>query len=464
MDVFANESTLLEDLRPIVVTGRISKVVGMVAECQDFNVPVGAGCVVESAEGCMRCEAEVIGFNESRTLLMPYGETQGLSRGDRVRCVARSRTVRVGRGLLGRVLDGMGRPIDGKGPILAEQERPLSAVAPHPLQRQRVTEPLSTGIRVIDALTTIGKGQRMGIFSGSGVGKSTLIGMIARYTNAAVNVIALVGERGREVREFLEEDLGPEGLKRSVVVVATGDQPPLLRVRAGLLANAVAEFFRDQGLDVVLMMDSLTRLAWAQREIGLAGGEPPATKGYPPSVFAIMPRILERAGLASRGSITGFYAVLVDADDINEPIGDTARGILDGHVWLSRRLAQRGQYPSVDPLVSISRVMKDVVDEQHRGAALYLKQLLAAFAEMEDLINIGAYVEGSNQEVDVARAMMPKIREFLCQSVSVGSDVTQARGQLVELVHECRTLGQTQSQARNGASPGGSRPDPKDRK
>ena len=447
--VFEAELSLLEGLRPVVVTGRVSKVVGLVLECQDFNVPVGASCVVEKGDGTRCCEAEVIGFNESRTLLMPYGVTTGLSRGDIVRCLSSTHTVRVGSGLLGRVLDGMGRPIDGKGPVNADHEQALFSLAPHPVFRRRVREPLSTGIRVVDALVTVGKGQRMGIFSGSGVGKSTVIGMVARYSEAAVNVIALVGERGREVREFLEEELGPEGLSRSVVVVATSDQSPLLRVRAAALACAVAEFFREQGQDVVFMMDSLTRLAWAQREIGLAAGEPPATKGYPPSVFGQMARLLERAGRASRGSITGFYAVLVDADDINEPVSDTARGILDGHIWLSRKLGQRGHYPAVDVLGSISRVMKDVTGRKQQEDAVYLKGLLAAYSEVEDLINIGAYVTGSSREVDTARVMMGEIRGFLTQAIETGTNVSEAGSALGELVEKCKAVG-TQADGAKG--------------
>ena len=300
----------------------------------------------------------------------------------------------VGRSLLGRIVDGRINPIDGKGALHSEERRPIYAPAPHPLQRRRITEPVATGIKAIDALCTCGKGQRMGVFSGAGVGKSTLLGMIARYTSADVNVISLVGERGREVREFLDRDLGEEALKRSVVVVATGEQPPLLRVKAAFASATIAEFFRDQGLDVMWLMDSVTRMAYAQREIGLASGEPPATKGFTPSVFTMLPRLLERAGQSSRCSITGFFAVLVEGDDINEPISDATRSVLDAHVWLSRSLANRGQYPAVDALGSISRVMNDVVDREHREAALEIKKLIAAYMEAEDLINIGAYVLG----------------------------------------------------------------------
>ena len=437
-DLFAREKALLEGTSPVVVTGKVSKVLGLVAECEEFNCPVGSQCVIESGDTRRTFEAEVVGFNDKRTLLMPYGDVVGLNRGDRVRCVARTQMVPVGRSLLGRVVDGRIRPIDGKGPVQTEERRPVHAAAPHPLQRRRITEPIATGIKVIDALCTCGKGQRMGVFSGAGVGKSTLLGMIARYTSADVNVISLVGERGREVNEFLERDLGSEGLKRSVVVVATGEQPPLLRVKAAFHSAAIAEFFRDQGLDVMWLMDSVTRMALAQREIGLASGEPPATKGFTPSVFTMLPRLLERAGQSSRGSITGFFAVLVDADDINEPVSDAVRSILDGHVWLSRSLAERGHYPAVDALASISRVMNDVVDREHREAALQIKKLIAAYMEAEDLINIGAYVAGTNPDIDAACRMMPRIRESLAQDILDSLDFQKTRELLLKLSEESR--------------------------
>ena len=437
-DLFSREHRLLEEAPTMVVTGRISKVVGLVAECEEFNCPVGSQCVIESAETRKTYEAEVVGFNEHRTLLMPYGEVTGLNRGDPVRCVARAQTAPVGRGLLGRIVDGCVRPIDGKGPIESEEHRGIHAAAPHPLHRRRISEPIATGVRAIDALCTCGKGQRMGIFSASGVGKSILLGMIARYTSADVNVISLVGERGREVNEFVERALGPEGLKRSVVVVATGEQPPLLRVKAAFASATIAEFFRDQGLDVMWLMDSVTRMAYAQREIGLASGEPPATKGFTPSVFAMLPRLLERAGQSDRGSITGFFAVLVDADDVNEPISDACRSILDGHVWLSRGLAERGQYPAVDPLASISRVMNEVVERPHREAALAIKRLLASYMEAEDLIRIGAYVEGTSAEIDLACRMMGRIRTFLAQEVTESSSFEETCAVLKRLHEEAR--------------------------
>jgi FliI/YscN family ATPase len=459
-DLFAREKALIEEMSPVVVTGRVSKVVGLVAECREFNCPVGSQCSIESQETEKTVEAEVVGFHDDRTLLMPYGDTHGLNRGDRVRCVARTLTVPVGRSLLGRVVDGRGRPVDHKGPIGSVERRPINAPAPHPLQRRRITQPIATGIRAVDGLCTCGKGQRMGIFSGAGVGKSTLLGMIARHTFADVNVIALVGERGREVGEFLERDLGPEGLKRSVVVVATGNEPALLRVRAAFAAASIAEYFRDQGLDVMWLMDSVTRMALAQREIGLASGEPPATKGYTPSVFAMLPRLLERAGQAARGSITGFFAVLVDADDINEPIGDAVRSILDGHLWLSRSLAERSQYPAVDVLGSVSRVMNDVVDGSHRDAACLVRKLLAAYMDAEDLINIGAYVPGSNPEIDTARRMMPKIAAYLTQAVDNRSEQAATREMLLKLVEESKRPPEAPRAQGFPVSPGPAAPPP----
>jgi flagellum-specific ATP synthase len=437
-DPFTREHRLLEEAPTMVVTGRVSKVVGLVAECEEFNCPVGSQCIIESSETRRTFEAEVVGFNEHRTLLMPYGDVTGLNRGDLVRCIARTQTVPVGRDLLGRIVDGRVRPIDGKGPVTAEERRSLHAAAPHPLHRRRITEPIATGVKAIDALCTCGKGQRMGIFSASGVGKSILLGMIARYTSADVNVISLVGERGREVNEFIERALGAEGLKRSVVVVATGEQPPLLRVKAAFCSATIAEFFRDQGLDVMWLMDSVTRMTYAQREIGLASGEPPATKGFTPSVFAMLPRLLERAGQSDHGSITGFFAVLVDADDMNEPISDACRSILDGHVWLSRAFAERGQYPAVDPLASISRVMNEVVDRSHREAALGIKKLLASYMEAEDLIHIGAYVEGTNPEIDTACRMMARVRAFLAQEILESSSFGETCQALKKLYEESR--------------------------
>ena len=320
--------------------------------------------------------------------------------------------------MLGRVLDGFGRPIDSAGAYRTDSRVPLWPEPMAPMHRRRISEPLATGVRAIDAFMTVGKGQRMGIFSGSGVGKSVLLGMISRYTSADVTVIAMIGERGREVRDFIEKDLGPEGLKRSVVIVSTGDEPPLVRVQAGAVAAAVAEHFRDQGCDVLLVMDSLTRLATAQRQIGLAAGEPPATKGYTPSVFNLLPQLLERSGRTESGSITGFYAVLVEGDDFSEPVSDAVRSVTDGHIWLSRELATRGHYPAVDVLASISRIMIDVTDDEHLRAARGLQRLMAHYAEIEDLVSIGAYQKGANSDCDIAIDAMPQIRSFLAQGIT----------------------------------------------
>jgi len=345
------------------------------------------------------------------------GEISGLSPGDLLFATGKSLEVKVGKELLGRVLNGLGKPIDGGELPNLKHSYPVHNTPPNPLSRRRISQPLPTGIRAIDGLLTIGKGQRIGIFSGSGVGKSTLLGMIARNTKADVNVIALVGERGREVKEFLERDLGEEGLKRSVVVVETGDKPPLLRIKAALVATAIAEFFRDEGYDVMLMMDSLTRVALSLREVGLAVGEPPTTRGYTPTVFSFIPKLVERAGTSSKGSITGLYSVLVEGDDINEPVSDVARGTLDGHIILSRELANKQHFPAIDVLGSISRVMPDVVDEHHLSLARELKELIAEYKKQEDLITLGAYKTGTNEKVDRAIRLLPKIEEFLKQGI-----------------------------------------------
>ncbi len=359
--------------------------------------------------------AEVVGFRDKKVLLMPIGDMSGIGPGNLVVAADRDLEVGVGPKLLGRVLDGLGNPMDGKGLVDIEKYYPVNNMPPNPMTRPRITQPLPLGVKCIDGLITVGKGQRLGIFAGSGVGKSTLIGMIARNTKADINVIALIGERGREVRDFLERDLGEEGLKRSVVVIATSDQPALIRLKGALVATAIAEYFRDCGNDVLLLMDSLTRFSMAQREIGLAVGEPPVTRGYTPSVYAAMPKLLERSGTSSKGSITGLYSVLVDGDDMNEPITDTARGILDGHIVLSRKLAHRNHYPAIDVLASISRVMNDIIDDDHKKCANELRRNLAIYADAEDLINVGAYVRGSNPEIDLAIQLNKSINEFLTQ-------------------------------------------------
>ena len=403
---------------PLVkVNGRVVQVVGLVAESQGPDVRVGDLCHICFRDGSHELAAEVVGFRENRVLLMPLGALQEVGPGCDVISTNHPLEVGVGDALLGRVLDGLGNPIDDKGPIVASDFYPLYALPPHPLKRKMVDTPLSVGVRVIDGMLTLGKGQRIGIFAGSGVGKSTLLGMMARYTTADVNVISLVGERGREVREFMERDLGPEGLARSVLVIATSDQPAMIRLKSAMTATAIAEYFRDQGKDVLLMMDTVTRVARAQREIGLAIGEPPATRGYTPSVFEMLPRLLERAGAGEKGSITGIYTVLVDGDDMNEPVADNVRGILDGHVVLSRRIAARNFYPAVSVLDSVSRVMPVLVSQEHRDAAGRVRDLLATYAESEDLINIGAYKPGSNVRVDWAIENMESVRAFLSQRV-----------------------------------------------
>ncbi len=407
----------LQTARPLVASGKITDVVGLTIEASGPPMQVGDLCLVESTRADQPISVEVVGFRKEKILLMPLGDMKGIGPGCRVRPTHRPPRVAVGPGLVGRVIGSNGTPIDSGTPLPFVEKVPLHAAPPPPLTRARIQRPLSTGIRAIDACLTCGRGQRMGIMSGSGVGKSKLIGMVARNTDADLNVIALIGERGREVREFIESDLGEEGLARSIVVVATSDEPALLRLNGAFIATAIAEWFRAQGLDVMLIMDSVTRVAMAQREVGLAIGEPPTTRGYPPSVYAMLPRLLERAGTSDKGSITGFYAVLVEADDMNDPVGDTVRSILDGHIALSRDLAGKGHYPPIDLLGSVSRVMNEVTDENHRTWAYRFRELLAAYRDAEDLINIGAYVPGSNPEVDLAVQLMPDINRFLKQGL-----------------------------------------------
>jgi flagellum-specific ATP synthase len=411
MNYLTTASDRIDENSPVLLSGRVVRVVGLVIEAEGIAVPVGAVCEV----GPERVRAECVGFREDRALLMPLGETRGLRRHDMVVAVPGGATVPAGPELLGRVVNALGQPIDG-GPALHVATRvPVYAPPPLALSRRRIDKALATGVRALDGFATLGAGQRLGLFSGSGVGKSLLLGMITRNTAADVVVVALVGERGREVRDFLERDLGPEGLRKAVVVVATGDEPALLRARAPFVATAIAESFRDEGKDVLLLMDSITRMANSLREIGISAGEPPATRGYPPSVFSTMPKLLERAGRADIGSITGLYTVLVEGDDINEPVADAARGILDGHVWLSRSLAQRGHFPAIDVLASISRLMFEVASPEHRAAADRVRALLAAHRGAEDLIAVGAYQKGASPEVDRAIASMDRINAFLKQ-------------------------------------------------
>lgn len=409
---------VLEKVNPLVFKGRISQVVGLTIESDGPRANLGELCLVQNpgkSDKPLRCE--VVGFKGSKTLLMPLGELDGIGPGSEIVATGQTFKVRVGHSLVGRVLNGLGEPIDGKGPVQAETAYPVMNQPPDPLKRRRITEVLPVGVRAIDALVTIGKGQRMGILAGSGVGKSTLLGMIARNTEADINVIALIGERGREVRDFLERDLGEEGLKRSVVVVATSDQPALIRLKGAFVATSIAEFFRDQGLDVLLLMDSLTRFALAQREVGLAIGEPPATRGFTPSVFALLPKLLERAGASDRGTITGLYAVLVEGDDMNEPITDAVRGIVDGHITLSRELASLNHFPAVDVLASISRVMPEIVSSSHLENAGRFRSLMAVYREAKDLVDVGAYRRGVNPRIDEALDLIDGCNAFLQQGV-----------------------------------------------
>lgn len=417
------------------VTGRVLSCTGMTICAAGLPVPVGSLCEIDFGGG-RAALAEVIGFREHATLLMPLSGAEGIAKGQWIRHVTSTQKVAVGPGLLGRVLDGMGRPSDGRPVAALDAHYPLHRAAPDALRRPRIAAPLSVGIRSINAMLTPGCGQRLGVFAGTGVGKSIMLGMMARHTSADVAVISLVGERGREVRDFIEKDLGERGLARSVLVVSTSDQSPPLRVRACFVATAIAEYFRDQGANVLLLMDSVTRLAMAARQIGLAAGEPPATKGYPPSVFAMLPRLLERSGRTERGSITGLYTVLVEGDDVNEPVSDAVRGILDGHIVLSRRLANRGQYPAVSVLESVSRVMPDVVDSKQLESANAVRRLLAVWDEIEDLVNIGAYAAGSNPEYDLAIRMMPAVTAFLRQEKDVGVDFEASKAALKALVEE----------------------------
>ena len=423
---------VVKEMDPIRLNGKVDQVIGLVVEASGPAASVGDLCRIENRSGKPLGEMEVVGFRGEKTLLMPLGALEGVGPGSMVTTSGKPVSVGVGPDLLGRVLDGLGRPMDGLRLVDAEERRSIYHAPPDPLSRARIVSPLITRVRAIDAFTTCGKGQRIGLFAGSGVGKSVLMGMIARHSEADVNVIALVGERGREVREFIEKDL-QEGLGRSVVVAATSDKAALTRVKAALVATTIAEYFRDTGADVMLMMDSLTRVAMAQREIGLAVGEPPTTKGYTPSVFALLPKLLERAGASKRGSITGLYTVLVEGDDANEPVADAARAILDGHIVLSRRLATQGHYPAIDVLESISRVMIDVVDEKHLAASRTLRELLATYRESEDLIHIGAYVKGSSPRIDQAIQKVPAINTFLRQDIGERADLEDTLKEMTQL-------------------------------
>ncbi len=406
-------------------TGKVTKVIGLTVEAKGITAGVGEVCDILVPGESEPVTTEVVGFKEEASILMPLGELRGICPGCQVLPRGQPLTVQVGEALLGKVLDGLGRPMDGSR-LHTGLAYPVNKNPPEPLERKRIKEVLATGIRSIDALLTCGKGQRVGIFSGSGVGKSTLLGMMARFCSADLNVIALIGERGREVRDFIENDLGPGGLARSVVVVATSDQPALVRIKGALVATTIAEYFRDQGKDVLLFMDSITRFATAQREVGLAVGEPPATRGYTPSVFSLLPKLLERSGTSARGTITAFYTVLVEADDMNEPVADAVRGILDGHIVLSRDLATRNHYPAIDVLNSVSRLMPELVTKQHLQDASRLRHLLATYKQSEDLINVGAYVKGSNPAVDEAIQYYDRINAFLRQDINEKTTFNQS--------------------------------------
>lgn len=427
----------VEEAQTVQLEGKVSKVIGTVIEGTGPSLAVGGVCRILSPGSSTPVRAEVVGFREGALLLMPLSKADGVEPGSVIVADRYGASIGVGPDMLGRVLDGLGNPIDGKGPIRTQKTKSLYADPINPLDRTRIKKPLDVGVRVINNLITLGKGQRMAIMAGSGVGKSLLLGMMARFTKADVNVIALIGERGREVKEFLERDLGDEGLKRSVVVVATSDTSPLIRIRGAYLATAIAEFFREQEKDVLMMMDSVTRFAMAVREVGLASGEPPTNKAYPPSTFAHLPRLLERAGTSrGNGSITGIYTVLVEGDDMNEPIADAVRSIVDGHIVLDRKLAARGHYPAVDVLSSVSRVMSEVVDNEHLGWSYEFRSTLADYAKIEDLVNLGAYEKGHNKRADYAVEMIEDLNRYLRQNVQTRCSIEKGLQEMASLLHQ----------------------------
>jgi len=428
----------LEPIISTALTGSVVQTAGMTAGVADFPAPVGSSVEIERVSG-KAISAEVVGFRGDQTIVFPLGKMEGVRHGSQVRLKKSSRTLAVGPGMLGRLVDATGQVIDGGQRPVLNHRVPLDASPPPASSRPRIDSPLGTGIRAIDGLLTCGRGQRIGIFSGSGVGKSVLLGMMARHTAADVNVIAMVGERGREVNEFIARDLGSDGLAKSVVVVATSDQPALMRVRCALAATAIAEYFRDSGKEVLLMMDSVTRFAMAQREIGLSAGEPPTTRGYPPSVFAMLPPLVERAGRSESGSITALYTVLVEGDDTNEPVSDTVRGLLDGHILLSRKLASMGHYPAIDVLQSISRLFQEVVPDEHYQAVRKLRSLMAVYQENEDMITIGAYRQGSNPQLDRAIAMRNEINQLLQQGINEVCTSEAARQAVLALAAKAGT-------------------------
>lgn len=420
----------MSSLRPI---GEVTQIIGLIIEANGPPSSIGDLCHIYPSRHEKPLFAEVVGFRQDNVLLMPFGELGGLKPGALVVNTGKPMEVAVGSELLGRVLDGLGNPIDNAGPIHATKRYSTSGKPINPLTRKRILEPISMGVKSIDSFITIGRGQRVGIFAGSGVGKSTTLAMIARNTSADMNVIALIGERGREVREFIENNLGPEGLSKSVMVVVTSDQPALMKIKGAFVATTIAEYFRDGGRDVLFMLDSITRVAMAYREIGLAVGEPPATRGYTPSVFANLPKILERSGTSEHGTITGLYTVLVEGDDFNEPVSDTVRGILDGHIALSRELAEQNHYPAVDVLASISRLMNDISSPEHKQAAGRLKDLLANYNKSKDLINIGAYAKGTDYKIDKAIDIMPSLNKFLTQPTDQKADFEKTIQHLIQI-------------------------------
>lgn len=453
MSILAAQLDAVDTSMPFGVRGQVTAVTGMTVEAVDLTLPLGSLCRIHSQNG-KTSNVEVIGFRNDRTLLMPLGGIAGVARGDSIESISAAPRIWCSEQLLGRVLNGFGQPIDGKGPLRFSESRRIDHRSPAPMDRENIRQPISTSIRAIDALLTCGMGQRMGIFSGPGVGKSVLLSQIAKNCSSDISVVALIGERGREVQEFLQTSLGPDGLARCVVIVSTSDEAPLLRVRAAKAACTVAEFFRDRGKNVLLLMDSLTRLCQAQRQIGLAAHEPPATKGFPPSVFALLPEILERAGRTPTGSITGFYTVLVEGDDFNEPIPDAVKGITDGHLWLNRALANRGHFPAIDVVQSISRVRADVADKDHLRAARRVLALWSVYLDIEDLVNIGAYVPGINQEFDLAVQMRPQILQFLQQDSRSPVTFEQTKKQLMDLMvvidhHERLLKAQAQAKMKN---------------
>jgi len=422
----------LETCDCLTLEGRITRVVGLIAEGQGLGMSIGSLCLVET-EDQQTIRAEVVGFKEDRVLLMPYGDTRGIRSGSRVTYLDKSPRVDVDDAFLGRVVDGLGVPLDGKGPIHAVRQYPLYGKPMNPMRRKPIRERMDVGITAINGLVTLGRGQRVAIMSGSGVGKSVLMGMMTRHTAADVTIIALIGERGREVKDFVEENLGVDGMKKTVVVAATSDSAPLVRMRGAYLATTLAEYFRDQGKHVLLIVDSITRFAMSCRDVGLAAGEPPTTRGYTPSFFAKIPVLLERAGSMQEGSITGIYTVLVEGDDLNDPVADTVRSIVDGHIVLSRKLANRGYYPAIDVLESVSRVMREVIEKEHLRVREKIIDIMAAFRDAEDMITIGAYVDGSDARIDRAKRLMPKIEQYLRQDISRKVDYDMAFQQLKQI-------------------------------